>query len=186
LKRILILVSSMTLLMSCAPSGEGGSSGTSWFLLLFLFIPLGILSLLIYRYWTYPEDIVWTKEDIEEYNRKQAEERGEEYVGQSYVPEHETPAVPQRRYQVLWVKVKNYLKDRKQNKALEIARENSVDDRIREGIKGMNEIGIAVEVSSTSPAPIMTVLLPSGNNNREEDIDIDEIDLDNIDIDAYL
>jgi len=168
----------MILLTSCVPSGEGGSSGVTWFLLLFLLIPLGILGLLIYRHWTYPEDIVWTKEDLEEYNRKKAEEMGEEYVGQDYVLNE--PLTPKRRYQVILSNIKNYWKNRKEMRDLEIARDNSADERIRDGIEGMRELGIIIE----SPTP----LLHSGNNHKGklEDINLDDIDIDDIDIDALL
>jgi len=175
----------MILLMSCAPNGEGGSSSTSWFLLLFLFFPLGVLGLMIYRFWTEPEDIVWTKDDIEEYNRRKAEEAGEEYVGQSYVPDVEAPVLT-RKYQIIWLKVKNYFKDKKANKDLKIARQNSMDERIQEGMIGMSELGLTIEETIF---PVETkALVAFGNNNgdKTEDIDWDNIDVDDYDVDALF
>lgn len=161
--------------VSCTPSGESSGNG-GWVLFVFLLIPLTVLGLLIYRYCAYPEPIVWTEEDIEEYNRKKAEELGEEYKGQDYTDEEEDVERP-KRYQVLWSKIKTKIYESRNKRRERKKKEYLFYKRMREGDELIKQLGLE-ELNET-------III---NNNGKGDAmeDIDNIDLNDIDIDALL
>ena len=174
--------------VSCTSSGTtaegtGESSGGGWVLLVFLLIPLGVLGLLIYRYWTSPEPIVWTDEDIENYNRQKAEELGEEYVGQDYTEVEEEPA-PKKRYQVIWENIRNFRSKRRLQKELEEIEYELHMYRMKEAERLMKIYGLP-----DSKETYEEEVVPKKNGNRKvEELEEteDEFDLDGIDIDALL
>lgn len=169
---VIILLNIMLLGISCTPNESSGGGG--WVLLVFLFIPLTVLGLLIYRYCAFPEEIVWTKEDIENYNKKKAEELGENYEGQDYTDEEkiETP----RRYQILWNKLKNKIFEIKEKKREKEEREYLLYKRMKDGDEFIKQLDIK-ELND----PIVS---NNGKVNLEEELD--DIEIDDIDIEALL
>ncbi len=186
-----ILLSSIVVLMSCAGETSTGtetgntSSSSSWIYLVFLVFPLGLLGFLMYKYIKDPEDIVWTKEDIAEYNKKKAEELGEEYIGQDYTEvEYEEP-VKLKRYEVIWGKIKNFRSNRKINKELEEIEARLYKQRMIEGNRLIKLTGVKL-----NDAPVNKLAIPKNGKKKhieviEADDDFD-VDIDDIDIEALL